>query len=216
MPPMQSPAGNSALGETRSAPVRNAISGDYRRLLNTLALRAPRPGSRDPEAAAQEAFKRSWENSTSRPALEYYFGQSIPADAPASLWSLDQLLAWLHVVLRYVISEERSRIAYRLEVSLDDRVAPGDEYRAPEPVHNGADQLQLLMQRELDTILGECFPKLDSRYRSVLRMRGAGMKYDKIALRLGLKENTVATWISRGIRDLAQCVKRRTRRLEPR
>jgi len=215
MPPMQSQAGNSALGETRSAPVKNAISGDYRRLLNTLASRAHRLGSRDPEAAAQEAFKRSWENSISQPALEYYFRQSIPADEAASQWSLDQLLAWLHVVLRYVVSEERNCVAYRLEVSLDDRVRPGDQYRASEPAHSGADQLQLVMQREHDAILGECFPKLDSRYRSVLRMRGAGMKYDEIAHRLGLKENTVATWISRGIRDLAQCVQRRTRRPEP-
>ena len=31
-----------------------------------------------------------------------------------------------------------------------------------------------------------------------------------IALRLGVSENTVATWVSRGIRTLAQCVRRRT------
>jgi DNA-directed RNA polymerase specialized sigma24 family protein len=35
------------------------------------------------------------------------------------------------------------------------------------------------------------------------------MKYGDIAQRLGVSENTVATWVSRGIRTLAQSVRRR-------
>jgi DNA-directed RNA polymerase specialized sigma24 family protein len=41
-------------------------------------------------------------------------------------------------------------------------------------------------------------------------MRANGLKYGDIALRMGVSENTVATWVSRGIRTLAQCVRKRT------
>jgi DNA-directed RNA polymerase specialized sigma24 family protein len=40
-------------------------------------------------------------------------------------------------------------------------------------------------------------------------MRVEGLKYGEIAARLGVNENTVATWIGRGIRELAQRVRRR-------
>jgi RNA polymerase sigma factor (sigma-70 family) len=65
------------------------------------------------------------------------------------------------------------------------------------------------MQQEFESILERCFPKLDGRYQKVLNMRSVGMKYDEIASRLDVKENTVATWVSRGIRDLARCVNKR-------
>ena len=210
---MQPQAGNSGPGELESAPVRHAIPGDYRRLLIVLASRAHRLGSRDPEAAAQEALTRSWENTKSQAALDFYFREDIADDVAAPAWSLDQLLAWLHTVLRYVVSEECGRSAYRMEVSLDRGSDAWDERNVSEPSHPGADQLHQLLQRELESILSECFPKLDSEYQAVLRLRGAGMKYDEIAARLGQKENTIATWLSRGIRDLAGCVKRRTQGL---
>jgi len=210
---MQPQAGNSGSGELESAPVQHAISGDYRRLLAVLASRAHRLGSRDPEAAAQEALTRSWENSKSQAALEFYFREDVAADVFPPPWNLDQLLAWLHTVLRYVVSEERSRVAYRTEVSLDGGSDAWDRRSIPEPWDTGADQLHQLLQRELESILGECFPKLDSEYQAVLRLRGAGMKYDEIASRLGQRENTIATWLSRAVRELAGCVKRRTQRV---
>ena len=207
---MQPQAGNSGPGELESAPVRNEISGDYRRLLRTLASRAHRLGSRDPEAAAQETFARSWGNATSQPALEYYFREDFPADATSPAWSLDQLLGWLHAVLRHVVSEERGRVAYRLEVSLDRHSEEWEGRRIPELSDTSINQLQQLLERELESIVSGCFPKLDPQYRTVLRMRRAGMKYEEIASRLGEKENTIATWLSRAIRDLARCVSRRT------
>jgi RNA polymerase sigma factor (sigma-70 family) len=211
---MQPQAANPGRGELESAPVRTEISGDYRRLLRMLASRAHRLGSRDPEAAAQEAFARSWENATSQPALEYYFRQNLPADALSPVWSLDQLLAWLHAVLRYVVSEERERVAYRLELSRGGHSEEWEERRIPEPPDPSLNPLQRLLERELESILSGCFPKLDLQYRTVLRMRGAGMKYQEIASRLGEKENTIATWLSRAIRDLARCVSRRTQGIE--
>lgn len=209
---MQPQAGKAGPGELESAPVSNEISGDYRRLLNVLASRAHRLGSRDPEAAAQEAFTRSWENLKSQAALEYYFRQDMGAEVTAPPWSLDQLLSWLHTVLRYVVSEERNRISYRLDVSLDQNSESSGAIRIPELRDTRAGQLEQLLQRELESIVSECFPKLDSGYQSVLKLRGSGLKYDEIASRMGEKENTIATWLSRAIRDLARCVNRRTQR----
>ena len=211
---MQPQAANSGPGELESAPVRTEISGDYRRLLRTLASRAHRLGSRDPEAAAQEAFARSWENVTSQPALEYYFRQDSPAADRSPAWSLDQLLAWLHAVLRYVVSEERERVAYRLELSRGGHSEVWEEGRIPALPDTGLNPLQQILERELESILSGCFPKLDLQYRTVLRMRGAGMSYEEIASRLGEKQNTIATWLSRAIRDLARCVSRRTQGIE--
>src|SRR5262249_27001563 len=157
-------------------------------------------------------FTRSWENTKSQPALEYYFREDSNGDAVPPDWSLDQLLAWLHTVLRYVVSEERSRIAYRLEVSLDP-ASENNERGFSEPPDTRDNQLQQLLQRELEAILSDCFPKLGSEYQFVLRLRAAGMKYDEIALRLRENENTIATWVSRAIKDLARCVGRRTQRV---
>src|SRR6185437_14194369 len=117
---MQSQTGSPTTGELAPAAAAREQGTEYRRLLAILASRAQRLGSRDPEAAAQEAFKRSWENATSQPAVAFYFCQTLPTGADIPPWSLDQLLAWLHAVLRYVVWEERSRAGFRLEVSLDE------------------------------------------------------------------------------------------------
>src|ERR1051326_8778936 len=155
-------ASNSGPGGLEPAPEQHQISGGYRHLLTALASRAHRFGSRDPEAAAQEALTRSWENTKSKAALEFYFRKDVAADVAPPTWSLDQLLAWLHTVLRYVVSEERDRVAYRVEVSFDRDSDGWDERSIPEPSDPGADQLHQLLQRELESILSECFPKLDS------------------------------------------------------
>jgi RNA polymerase sigma factor (sigma-70 family) len=180
----------------------------HRRLLAILASRARKFGSRDPESAAQEALKRSLENANSQPAVEYYFGESLPEGAEPPAWPLDQLLAWLHGVVRYVVREEHNRAGFRREVPREFSGAP-----SLEPVDPAPDQLDALLQRELHGIVSGCFPKLDREYQTVLRMRVDGMKYGEIAGRLGISENTVATWVSRGIRALAQCVRRRTERV---
>src|ERR1700723_2748829 len=95
-----SAGGRAILSETRDAVT------DYRRLLNALESRARRMGSRDPESAAQEALKRSLENAISQSAIEYYFGEELPPTTAPPAWPLDQLMAWLHGVLRFVVLEE--------------------------------------------------------------------------------------------------------------
>jgi RNA polymerase sigma factor (sigma-70 family) len=206
---MQSQPAKSITGELAPVAATREYAGEYRRLLAILALRARRLGSRDPEAAAQEAFKRSWENATSQPALAYYFSETLAAGSSTPAWSLDQLLSWLHAVLKYVVSEERSRVRYRLEVSLEENSEGWNGEGVAEPLHAGRDQLQVLMQQELEAIVSGCLPRLDSQYRAVLRMRTAGISYEEIASRLKVKENTVATWVSRAVRDVARCVKKR-------
>jgi RNA polymerase sigma factor (sigma-70 family) len=193
--------GRSILSETR-----DAIT-DYRRLLNALGSRARRMGSRDPESAAQETLKRSLENPLSQAAIEYYFSEELPLDASTPAWPLDQLMAWLHGVLHFVVLEEHNRASSRREFAAgwaDDNSIRLDR-ADPAP-----DQLDALIRRELQQIVLECMPALDADYQRVLKMRANGLKYGDIALRMGVSENTVATWVSRGIRTLAQCVRRRT------
>src|SRR5277367_4723906 len=179
---------------------RDAIS-DYRRLLNALGSRARRMGSRDPESAAQETLKRSLEHTLSQPAIEYYFSEELPAEASPPAWPLDQLMGWLHGVLHFVVLEEHNRVSNRREFATGTAGDPAD----PAP-----DQLDALIQKELQQIVLECMPALDADYQRVLKMRASGLKYGDIAQRMGVSENTVATWVSRGIRTLAQCVRRRT------
>ncbi len=104
-----SAGGRSILSETRDA------IADYRRLLNALGSRARRMGSRDPESAAQETLKRSLEHPLSQPAIEYYFSEELPAEAAPPAWPLDQLMAWLHGVLHFVVLEEHNRVSNRRE-----------------------------------------------------------------------------------------------------
>ena len=65
---------------------------------------------------------------------------------------------------------------------------------------------------EMEAIVAECLTGLDREYRNVLRMRSDGVKYGEIAKRLGVNENTVATWVSRGIRELGDRVRKRMAR----
>ena len=194
--------GRSTLSETRDAIL------DYRRLLNALGSRARRMGSRDAESAAQETLKRSLENSLSQPAIEYYFSEELPMDAAPPAWPLDQLMAWLHGVLHFVVLEEHNRASNRREFAggwADDHAIHRLDRADPAP-----DQLDALIQKQLQQIVLECMPALDADYQRVLKLRASGLKYGDIALRMGVSENTVATWVSRGIRTLAQCVRRRT------
>jgi RNA polymerase sigma factor (sigma-70 family) len=194
-----SAGGTTTLSETRDA------AADYRRLLNALGSRARRMGSRDPESAAQETLKRSLENSLSQGAIEYYFSEELSLDTTTPAWPLDRLMAWLHGVLHFVVLEEHNRASSRREFSGFDPSERGQDRPDPSP-----GQLDALIQKELQQIVVECMPALDADYQRVLRMRASGLKYGDIALHLGISENTVATWVSRGIRTLAQCVRRRT------
>jgi RNA polymerase sigma factor (sigma-70 family) len=173
--------------------------GEYRRLAAALASRATRLGSRDPEGAAQEALRRSIENPKSQAAVKYYFGESSAAREEPE-WGLDQLLAWLHGVVQFVVREEQSRVAFRSEVSVGSVSDPADSRR---------DVLEIMVERERGAIVDDCFATLDREYRQVLELRMDGLKYGEIARRLGVNENTVATWVSRGIRELGRRIRKR-------
>jgi RNA polymerase sigma factor (sigma-70 family) len=177
---------------------RDPVS-DYRRLAAALASRAARLGSRDPESAAQEALRRSLENRKSQPAVAYYFGDEPPVGAMPE-WPLDQLLAWLHGVLQYVVREEQSRAGFRREVSA---------ISISEPPDTSADALEGMIQQETRAMVADCFATLDRDYRSVLTLRMDGLKYGEIARQMGVNENTVATWMSRGIGELGRRIRKR-------
>ena len=201
---MGPPTDHLASGMRPSVPLARDTVNEYQKLLASLSRRARRLGSRDPESAAQESLIRSLENAVSRPAMEYYFAQCGAEGLQPPDWPLDRLLVWLHAVLLHVVREEQSRVGYRREV-------PADPAQA-EPADTRLGNLDALLQEELQGIVAECFPTLDRQHRTVLRMRADGMKYGEIATRLGVNENTVATWVSRGIKDLALRVRRRMER----
>jgi DNA-directed RNA polymerase specialized sigma24 family protein len=203
-------SGHPVAGEPLSVSLTRDAASDYRRLLTSLTSRARRLGSRDPESAAQEALKRSLENVSSQRAVEYYFSQDPPAGLQTPEWRLDQLFAWLHGVLHYVVREEHNRVSNQREVPF--RVigsGRSDESGHLDPADLAPDQLDVLIQKEVHGTVVDCFTRLDREYRAVLSMRAEGLKYGEIAIRLGVNENTIATWVSRGIRTLAQCVRRR-------
>ncbi|MGA7239973.1 MAG: RNA polymerase sigma factor [Bryobacteraceae bacterium] len=198
---MSPQAGPPVAGERLPKPPARDAASEYRRLLATLAAKARWLGSRDPESAAQETLTRSIENPVSHLAVEYYFGQDSPGALHVPDWPLDHLLAWLHAVLRYVVREERSRAGFQRE-------APASESYL-DPADPAASPLEAMIEQELRAIIVNCFPKLDREQRQVLTMRVDGLKYGEIASRLGVNENTVATWISRGIRELGRHVRQR-------
>ncbi len=203
-------SGHPVAGEPLSVSLTRDAASDYRRLLASLKARARRLGSRDPESAAQEALKRSLENGSSQRAVEYYFSQNLPAGLQAPEWPLDQLFAWLHGVLHYVVREEHNRVSNQREVPFRGIESERSGESVPlDPADLAPDQLDVLIQKEVHGSVVDCFTRLDTEYRAVLSMRAEGLKYGEIAIRLGVNENTIATWVSRGIRALAQCVRRR-------
>lgn len=160
-------------------------------------------GSRDPESAVQEALRRAFENPLSRHAVEYYLHDdpySAFAEPPA--WPFFELLRWLHGVVKHVVFEEHARASFSREVLAGDDHAP--DMSDPSP-----DQLHILIERQLQTIVQECLSTLDEKYRTVLELRARGLKYSEIAKRLGESENTVATWVSRGTKAVTERVRAR-------
>ena len=208
---MAGSARDFSLGSSFGMALARDASKDYRRLLAALASRGRWLGSRDPESAAQETLARSLGYADSQAAIEYYFSEQLEPGTPEPAWPLDQLLAWLHGVLTFVVREEHNRASSRREIFLGGKEAARQEWSAPlDPPDPAPDQLHALIQKEMQQIILECLPGLDPDYRAVLKMRAQGLKYEEIATRLGTNENTVATWVSRGIKTLGQCVRRRT------
>lgn len=174
----------------------------YRKLVGVLAARAARMGSADAEAAAQEALKRSLANAKSREAIEYFFQADHATAAAPPEWPLDQLLAWLHGVLRMVVREERSRMRFRREVASGDVEQALARDGSPDP-------LARLIEQQEQSLVRECLAEIEDDYRTVLILRIRGMKYAEIAARLGVNENTVATWVRRGIQAATERIRAR-------
>lgn len=208
---MEGETSEHGVGSLYHTALMRDVQHEYRRLHSVLVSRARWLGSRDSESAAQETLARSLKNPSSLGAIEYYFSAELPAGTPAPEWRLDQLLAWLHGVLTFVVREEQNRASTRREIHFSTWES-GESGRPAllDPQDPSPDQLDALIQKEMEQIVVECLPALDPEYRAVLKMRAKGLKYEEIAVQLGTNENTVATWVSRGIKTLAQCVRRRT------
>lgn len=177
-------------------------SSVYRKLVTALAAQARRMGSRDAEGAAHEALKRSLAAPTPRAAIDYYFQERPASGFHAPEWSLEQLFAWLYGVLRFVVREESARMSARRELSSADTTAM-------DVADPSADQLHRLLDDEMKTIAHECLDALDDHYRDVLILRARGLKYAEIASRLGVNENTIATWVRRAMKAVTHLVRKR-------
>jgi Sigma-70, region 4 len=184
------------------ADVSPTATSAYRRTIGALASRAARMGAADPEGAAQEAIRRSLDNPMARPALEYYFRDHATAAEHPPEWTLLQLLGWLHGVLRFVVWEERARVRTRREITAppDDLV----EYADASP-----SQLDVAIDAQLRAMVHDCIMSLAEDRRAAVLMRLQGARYDEIARRLGLNENTVATWLHRSSQELIRRVRER-------
>jgi RNA polymerase sigma factor (sigma-70 family) len=101
------------------------------------------------------------------------------------------------------VREEGARLSRRREVFAFDDLALRVADPAPAP-------LDVLIDDQLQGIVRECLSALDGKYRRVLALRASGLKYAEIAARLEVSENTVATWIRRATREVAQQVRERT------
>jgi RNA polymerase sigma factor (sigma-70 family) len=167
---------------------------EERELLQLLSRKARRLGARDPEETAQEALRRSLENWHSRAAITYYFSPRGEAISSPPEWSSAQLIAWLCGVVQMLVLEERTR---RSASRPSDRADSTADAADPAP-----SQLEVLIRSEQRRLALNSLASLGDRYRRVLEMRAHGMKYGEIAGLLGVSENTVATWVSRGVRRL--------------
>jgi len=105
-----------------------------------------------------------------------------------------------HAVLRNIIREERGRAGFQREMPDD-----GDGFPA-----SGPDALARLIEKEGQRIFRDCFENLSVDYRTVLTLRARGLKYSETAGRMGINQNTVATWISRATRRLGELGRLRT------
>ena len=181
---------------------------NYRKLMMNLTRKAATMGARDPEGAAHEALTRALKHPLSRSAVEAQLEpqeSSRPtAASEAGLFSHPELLAWLHVVLFNVVSEERSRASYRRE-----RFAYNEgtfEVADPSP-----SQLDALLRNEshqaLLATVRESVATLSDDWRRVLQLRAQGLKQTEIAQRLGVPRATVATWTRRALQRLTQLVR---------
>ena len=165
---MGPPGGHPVAREGSASARAHDAFGEYRRLVSVLASRAARLGSRDPEAAAQETLRRSLENPKSTEAVAYYLGENLQ-QAPAPEWPLDQLLAWLHGVLLYVVREEQARLGFRREAAGIARSEPAD---------SSPGVLEAMVEKETRTVVSDCFAALEPNY-----LQGAGAPHGRAEVR---------------------------------
>ena len=177
---------------------------NYRRLMANLTRKAAAMGASDAEGAAHEALTRALKHPVSGPSITAQLEPQAPAGATSNLFSPTDLLAWLHVVLFNVVSEERSRASYRRERFAYNESA----FEVPDPAPS---QLDTLLRQESNQALAakvrDGVATLSDDWRRVLQLRAQGVKQAEIAQRLGIPRATVATWTRRALLRLTQLVR---------
>ena len=174
------------------------MAHQYSKLLSRLSVWARRWGSRDPEDDAHRAVLIGLRHAR--------FGRALQAldDQPGESEEVEQKLvqetiAWLHGVVKYVVLEGLRRASAQREVAIVD--APG--FDAPD---GSLDPLDQAINAESSGILRDCLATLEPNVRQALRMWARGYSLAEIAAALGKKQSTVTNWIYReGLPKLSRC-----------
>ncbi len=128
--------------------------------------RAPAGWDRETRKAPRRRLSsvRSKTQLAGRGRILFQRGSAGPMRAPPE-WPLDQLLAWLHGVLNFVVREEHSRASHRREVLLGGIAEERSSAASGglDPADPAPDQLDTLIQKEMQQIVVECLPALGPR-----------------------------------------------------
>lgn len=165
-------------------------------LAHRLVRFASKLGSAAPHDAVQEALTRTLAHPIVGPELHRCYEGTLPLTAADPEWSFEKLCAWLYVVVRYVVSEER-RTGRRQVLTGDDRT-----FDIPD---GSLDSLSRLIDIETLERLHACLDALDPNLKAALTLRlKEERSYHEIATKLERSPNTIATWIARGCREIAR------------
>ncbi|MEO8075736.1 MAG: RNA polymerase sigma factor [Acidobacteriota bacterium] len=151
-------------------------------------------GSRAATDAAHEALLRTLKHPGAGPALRSYLDDGLSAVASEE-WKPSNVYAWLYRVVENVVSEQR-RSAARHEVPVADEQALG--------LDGSDDPLTLTIKADAADRLRSVLATLDPNVRQALTMWSQDRTYAEIAATLGRKQNTIATWIHRGWKELSR------------
>ncbi|MEO9870533.1 RNA polymerase sigma factor [Ekhidna sp.] len=120
---------------------------------------------------------------------------------------------WIYrIATNFCIEEGRKKSKSKTVPFTMNRSEDGDETVVEEGIAEGAffNPEMSFRQQELERILFDCLDGLSSDQRSVIIMKEyEGMKFREIADVLNTSENTVKTWLYRGLRMLKQLLEER-------
>jgi RNA polymerase sigma-70 factor (ECF subfamily) len=122
-------------------------------------------------------------------------------------------LAWIITIASNVIADHvKSLKAQKRQPAAGQQVPRGDGRFATGPTLDAAgrfvvDPVEKMIDAEQIATADAAIARLDPSKRQAIDFRQAGLSYDEIAARMGLKNGTVGSLISRAIKELQEMVR---------